>query len=145
MEPDKRSKAMRVVPLRIESNIELTSALANYAIIISFELVQKCKDGFRGDGKTLCVNLDECASGMHKCDTFANCKDYVGTFKCRCNRGFKDVGVGYQGDCKDIDECTTGNHKCVGKNVDCKNLPGGYKCPCKKGFVGDMRRGCRGK
>ena len=82
---------------------------------------------------------------MHKCDTFANCKDYVGTFKCRCNRGFKDVGVGYQGDCKDIDECTTGNHKCVGKNVECKNLPGGYKCPCKKGYVGDMRRGCRGK
>ena len=110
-----------MVPFRIGSEQTRAHFLfgfgTNYAIIISFELVQKCKDGFRGDGKTLCVNLDECSSGMHKCDTFANCKDYVGTFKCRCNRGFKDVGVGYQGDCKDIDECTTGNHK-LGRFTD---------------------------
>ena len=72
-------------------------------------------------------------------------KDYVGTHRCKCKRGFEDKGMGFKGDCVDIDECKTGNNKCVGANVMCKNLPGGYKCPCKPGFAGDMRRGCKGK
>ena len=82
--------------------------------------------------------------------TVKNCqmktqKDYVGTHRCKCKRGFEDKGMGFNGDCVDINECKTGNNKCVGANVTCKNLPGGYKCPCKPGFAGDMRRGCKGK
>jgi len=81
--------------------------------------------------------------GIKNCDEPK--KDYVGTHRCKCKRGFEDKGMGFKGDCVDIDECKTGNNKCVGANVMCKNLPGGYKCPCKPGFAGDMRRGCKGK
>ena len=60
----------------------------------------KCKEGYRGDGIKLCVDLDECSAGMHKCDAFAMCKNYVGTHRCKCRRGFLDTGMAYKGECQ---------------------------------------------
>ncbi|CAG5108086.1 Oidioi.mRNA.OKI2018_I69.chr1.g3626.t2.cds [Oikopleura dioica] len=103
----------------------------------------KCKTGYRGDGVKLCVDMDECAAGMHKCDSNASCKNYVGTHRCKCKKGFKDLGSAFRGECEDIDECAVKN-QCTGKpNIQCINVPGGYRCKCKEGMIGDLRKGCR--
>ena len=60
------------------------------------------KDGFRGNGRTSCVNIDECRLREHNCNPNALCMDLTeGGFTCECNDGWKGNGV----ECFDIDEC----------------------------------------
>ena len=30
----------------------------------------------------------------------AICKNYVGTHRCKCRRGFNDIGMAYKGECQ---------------------------------------------
>ena len=60
------------------------------------------KAGFRGNGRTSCVNIDECRLREHNCHANALCMDLSeGGFTCECNDGWKGNGV----ECFDIDEC----------------------------------------
>ena len=60
------------------------------------------KDGFRGNGRTSCVNIDECRLREHNCHANALCMDLSeGGFTCECNDGWKGNGV----ECFDINEC----------------------------------------
>ena len=43
------------------------------------------------------LDINECSSGGHNCDTNANCTNLVGTFSCSCKSGF--TGDGTNGNC----------------------------------------------
>lgn len=46
-----------------------------------------CQPGFEDiDGS--CVNINQCANGMHDCHANATCIDIPGLFECRCDPGF---------------------------------------------------------
>ena len=47
-----------------------------------------------GDGQeTLCVNTDECITGVHACDPNASCSDTEGSYLCACNVGYVGNGT----------------------------------------------------
>lgn len=60
-----------------------------------------CPAGYDGDGRSGCVDIDECAAGTHDCDPLAGCVNDAGSFHCgECAAGFEDVlGDGTQCRC----------------------------------------------
>ncbi|KAK6182886.1 hypothetical protein SNE40_010470 [Patella caerulea] len=128
--------------------------------------VCNCKEGFTGDGKNNCDDIDECLASP--CDQNANCQNNKPGFKCVClpmftGDGFKcsrtcsvkqdcfqpngdcienycKCKAGYTGDaftaCDDIDECETGDFVCTEPAV-CVNEPGSYTCGCPNGYKGN--------
>lgn len=46
----------------------------------------KCRDGFRGDGYTQCIDIDECAEGTASCGN-ARCVNVPGSYRCDCEQG----------------------------------------------------------
>ena len=40
----------------------------------------------------LISDINECAKGTDNCDENAFCKNTVGSFKCRCKRGYRGNG-----------------------------------------------------
>lgn len=85
-----------------------------------------------GTGGTGGAGIDECATGVAKCDPNADCVDTPGYYECVCR-------AGYQGDgqtCTDVDECQTLLADCD-PNAACTNTPGSYSCACPAGFAGD--------
>jgi hypothetical protein len=49
-----------------------------------------CKDGYVGSSLTGCVLADFCLSGVHKCDTNANCI-YTGPEEYKCEVGNSEI------------------------------------------------------
>ena len=64
----------------------------------------KCPNGHRSIDD-VCIDINECTENMHYCDSNAECKNTMGTYKCVCNSGYD--GGGLRDDCFDIDECTS--------------------------------------
>jgi fibulin 1/2 len=107
---------------------------------------EKCKTGFKLVGNS-CRDINECR-GNHGCGLRQKCKNVVGSYECKCDKGFSRDGVSTKniaepGDCYDIDECTTGIHLCGSENSlsetvygvaipkaqgICKNTLGSYTC-----------------
>ncbi|XP_040031124.2 pro-epidermal growth factor isoform X1 [Gasterosteus aculeatus] len=50
-----------------------------------------CPQGFTGDGR-LCVDIDECTQGTHKCDKNAQCQNTFGAHLCKCRAGYQGNG-----------------------------------------------------
>ena len=88
-----------------------------------------CNPGFASNG-TECLNIDECASDIHNCSSFATCHDYEGSYVCSCNEGYRGDGE----TCHDINECDEKTDAC-GRNSICVNYDGSFECPCEEGFV----------
>ncbi|KAH0484932.1 MAG: uncharacterized protein KVP18_004747 [Porospora cf. gigantea A] len=89
-----------------------------------------CLPGFIGDGKTKgsgCVNLDECAEGLHDCEQI--CVDASPGFSCACHSGFRLRSN--QRACEDEDECAAGTHNC---EHACENTVGSFVCSCAPGY-----------
>ena len=54
----------------------------------------------------LCVDVDECMTGTHSCDTHANCSNSPeGSYSCNCSSGYEGNGM----QCQDVNECSTAN------------------------------------
>ena len=51
-----------------------------------------CLPGFRGDGRSLCSDVDECREGIAHCPPNSNCVNLPGTFFCNCSQGYSPKG-----------------------------------------------------
>eukprot|EP00933_Yihiella_yeosuensis_P004656 TRINITY_DN109038_c0_g1_i1.p1 TRINITY_DN109038_c0_g1~~TRINITY_DN109038_c0_g1_i1.p1 ORF type:complete len:1124 (+),score=194.27 TRINITY_DN109038_c0_g1_i1:90-3461(+) len=117
-----------------------------------------CRNGYAGDGTSSCVDVNECATGVHNCDVHAFCKNSQGSFLCNCLPGYNGSGIKYSGmwpptdGCWDIDEClvrnttinATMNETSISQNktacrqeATCTNTVGSFSCACNKGYYGD--------
>ena len=99
---------------------------------------------FTGDGKSGCVDVDECTSGTSVCDPLTQCKVHalsiclVGLRVQNIAGGYMCTAcpVGYEGSgrtgCVDVDECSRQMFHCD-SNAVCVNTMGSYRCACKPG------------
>ncbi|XP_047357054.1 fibrillin-1-like isoform X1 [Vespa velutina] len=92
-----------------------------------------CDSGYKFDSKSrLCIDVDECISGIAVCRVGERCVNSLGTYECysACLPGFKPYkkpGSNGKEDCRDIDECSLGLHTCKNSQV-CRNTNGSYVC-----------------
>ncbi|XP_063987423.1 protein kinase C-binding protein NELL1-like isoform X1 [Diachasmimorpha longicaudata] len=92
-----------------------------------------CRRGYIGNSCEL--DLDECASDLHRCHHSSTCFNMPGWYYCRCKPGYRsalhDSSQGTQ--CLDIDECNDQTlerrHTCH-PTARCINTDGGYQCDC---------------
>ncbi|XP_076644030.1 protein kinase C-binding protein NELL1 isoform X1 [Halictus rubicundus] len=92
-----------------------------------------CRRGYIGNSCEL--DLDECASDLHRCHQSSTCFNMPGWYYCRCKPGYRsalhDSTQGTQ--CLDIDECNDQTierrHTCH-PSAKCMNTDGGYECIC---------------
>nr|XP_050857702.1 protein kinase C-binding protein NELL1-like isoform X4 [Vespula vulgaris] len=94
-----------------------------------------CRRGYIGNSCEL--DLDECASDLHRCHRSSSCFNMPGWYYCRCKPGYRsalhDSTQGTQ--CLDIDECNDHTierrHTCH-PSAKCVNTEGGYACACPR-------------
>ncbi|XP_065179894.1 fibrillin-3-like [Sycon ciliatum] len=94
------------------------------------------------DYRYLCLDIDECALGIHNCSDAvkgrsSGCNNTLGSYRCNCSTGYAVSVSSHDGSqaCSDIDECTAGTHDCAGGSTFCRNTDGGFACPCSPGYV----------
>lgn len=111
----------------------------------------QCGAGYQfatsGPGAGGCVDVNECAAGIHDCGQNATCANTAGGFACACTPPFVGdgractcpTGMRLSGaSCVDINECADNVDDC-GQNATCTNLVGAYACRCNNGYQGDGR------
>ncbi|KYM83336.1 Protein kinase C-binding protein NELL1 [Atta colombica] len=92
-----------------------------------------CRRGYIGNSCEL--DLDECASDLHRCHQSSTCFNMPGWYYCRCKPGYRSaLHESTQGtQCVDIDECNDltieRRHTCH-PTAKCVNTEGGYECVC---------------
>ncbi|XP_011687422.1 PREDICTED: protein kinase C-binding protein NELL1-like [Wasmannia auropunctata] len=92
-----------------------------------------CRRGYIGNSCEL--DLDECASDLHRCHHSSTCFNMPGWYYCRCKPGYRNaLHHSTQGThCVDIDECDDltieRRHTCH-PTAKCVNKEGGYECVC---------------
>ncbi|XP_040273238.1 sushi domain-containing protein 1 isoform X2 [Bufo bufo] len=98
-----------------------------------------CNFGLIGNGRTHCLDKDECQMGAHKiCGEHTACHNTHGSYYCICLKGYLPSNnhenfIPNDGTfCVDLDECE--DPDICGVNAKCKNIPGSYECYCKEGF-----------
>jgi len=88
-----------------------------------------CKTGLRGDGRTSCIDINECEeqnTNNSLCGEAACC-NLFGGFVCVCECGFN---FNFQNKtCHDIDECALAIHACEPGQL-CHNEFGHHSCSC---------------
>ncbi|XP_062562986.1 protein kinase C-binding protein NELL1-like isoform X5 [Armigeres subalbatus] len=82
-----------------------------------------CRAGYVGESCE--KDLDECATGVHRCKETTNCVNMPGWYFCKCKPGFETKGK----DCVDIDECYLNTHSCH-MTARCVNTQGHFECVC---------------
>ncbi|XP_040897869.1 sushi domain-containing protein 1 isoform X2 [Toxotes jaculatrix] len=101
--------------------------------------VCNCKYGFVGNGRTFCIDKDECQIGATKiCGQHTTCHNTYGSYYCTCRSGYSpsnNMPIFIPNDgthCQDIDECRiTG---LCGEGGQCRNLEGSFECSCQLGY-----------
>eukprot|EP00933_Yihiella_yeosuensis_P036099 TRINITY_DN297_c0_g1_i2.p1 TRINITY_DN297_c0_g1~~TRINITY_DN297_c0_g1_i2.p1 ORF type:complete len:1091 (-),score=202.59 TRINITY_DN297_c0_g1_i2:180-3452(-) len=98
-----------------------------------------CSTGYSGS-LPLCVNIDECKTGVHTCKNLPGgimCKDTVGSFECACKPGWENLTHSNNvPSCVMANECTNGVANCH-ENATCHDTPGSFVCACKAGYTGN--------
>lgn len=70
-------------------------------------------------------DLDECATGLHSCNSSAYCVNMPGWYYCKCKPGYETHNF----ECHDINECYHGTHSCH-PTATCVNYEGHFNCEC---------------
>jgi hypothetical protein len=92
-----------------------------------------CDDGFEANADaTMCIDVDECASGTVECGDNARCDNSEGTYACVCDTGYEGDGQ----TCANVDECAAGTDACDAV-AECQDTEGGYDCICPGGYSAD--------
>ena len=109
---------------------ELADCVDDPATPVIVEKNCVCKAGFRGDGRTECVDIDECAEQTTEDELCgqAACCNLFGGFLCVCECGF-EFDFERNKTCVDIDECALGTHACEPEQL-CHNQLGYHSCSC---------------
>ncbi|XP_049293601.1 protein kinase C-binding protein NELL1-like isoform X5 [Anopheles funestus] len=94
-----------------------------------------CRTGYIGESCE--KDLDECATGLHRCKDTTDCVNMPGWYFCKCKAGFETKGK----ECVDIDECYLNTHSCH-PTARCVNTPGHFKCECPVESDPDCRLSC---
>ncbi|XP_066896215.1 sushi domain-containing protein 1 isoform X4 [Kogia breviceps] len=99
-----------------------------------------CKYGFVGNGRTECIDKDECQFGATVvCGNHTSCHNTLGGFYCICLEGYRATNnnktfIPNDGTfCTDIDECeVSGRCRHGGR---CVNTRGSFECYCMDGYL----------
>ncbi|XP_060238022.1 nidogen-2 isoform X2 [Meriones unguiculatus] len=103
------------------------------------EYTCECTPGFQGDGRS-CVDVNECATGFHRCGPNSVCVNLVGSYRCECHIGYEFADD--QHTCILIappsNPCQDGSHTCAPEGqARCIHHGGSsFSCTCLPGFVG---------
>ncbi|RLV88157.1 hypothetical protein DV515_00015587 [Chloebia gouldiae] len=90
---------------------------------------KRCSRGFEpNEDGTACVDIDECAQGLHNCSQL--CINTPGAHSCLCHPGFRPLDPAASR-CLDIDECQAQPGPC--EHI-CHNSYGSFHCHCHHGF-----------
>ncbi|XP_078292717.1 sushi domain-containing protein 1 isoform X11 [Panthera onca] len=99
-----------------------------------------CKYGFVGNGRTHCVDKNECQFGATVvCGNHTSCHNTLGGFYCVCLEGYRATNnnktfIPNDGTfCTDIDECEVSGLCRQGGR--CVNTHGSFECYCMDGYL----------
>uniref|UniRef100_A0A8C8ZAQ1 Sushi domain containing 1 n=1 Tax=Prolemur simus TaxID=1328070 RepID=A0A8C8ZAQ1_PROSS len=99
-----------------------------------------CNYGFVGNGRTQCVDKNECQFGATVvCGNHTSCHNTLGGFYCICLEGYRATNnnktfIPNDGTfCTDIDECEVSG--LCGHGGRCVNTHGSFECYCLDGFL----------
>ncbi|XP_028909452.1 sushi domain-containing protein 1 isoform X1 [Ornithorhynchus anatinus] len=98
-----------------------------------------CNYGFLGNGRTQCIDKDECNIGAKLvCGEHTSCHNTPGSFYCICLEGYQASNhnktfIPNDGtSCLDVDECKVSSQ--CGLGGRCVNIDGSYECYCMDGY-----------
>ncbi|XP_041513773.1 sushi domain-containing protein 1 isoform X3 [Microtus oregoni] len=99
-----------------------------------------CNYGFWGNGRTRCVDKDECQFGATViCGSHTSCHNTPGGFYCICHKGYRATNnnrtfIPNDGTfCTDVNECEVPG--LCRHGGQCINTPGSFECYCMEGYV----------
>nr|XP_012624387.1 sushi domain-containing protein 1 isoform X6 [Microcebus murinus] len=99
-----------------------------------------CNYGFVGNGRTQCVDKNECQFGATVvCGNHTSCHNTPGGFYCICLEGYRATNnnktfIPNDGTfCTDIDECAVSD--LCGHGGRCANTHGSFECYCLDGYL----------
>ncbi|KAH0517119.1 Sushi domain-containing protein 1 [Microtus ochrogaster] len=99
-----------------------------------------CNYGFWGNGRTRCVDKDECQFGAAViCGNHTSCHNTPGGFYCICHKGYRATNnnrtfIPNDGTfCTDVNECEVPG--LCRHGGQCINTPGSFECYCVEGYV----------
>uniref|UniRef100_A0A8C0WZV4 Nidogen-2 n=1 Tax=Castor canadensis TaxID=51338 RepID=A0A8C0WZV4_CASCN len=99
----------------------------------------ECAPGYQGDGRS-CVDVNECASGIHRCGPNSVCSNLLGSYRCECHHGYELSSD--QHTCILIappaNPCEDGSHTCApAGQARCIHHGGSsFSCACLPGYAG---------
>ncbi|XP_026076645.1 adhesion G protein-coupled receptor L4 [Carassius auratus] len=98
----------------------------------------RCRQGFTGDGISICQDDNECENETIMCGPNANCTNTIGDYYCTCVSGFTANGkqrfkTNDGSYCTDIDECMDAGR--CGPFSKCNNTNGSFTCSCMRGYT----------
>nr|XP_044621572.1 nidogen-2 isoform X2 [Equus asinus] len=99
----------------------------------------ECAPGYQGDGRS-CADVNECATGFHRCGPNAMCVNLPGSYRCECRPGYEFADDGHT--CRVVapppSPCEDGSHSCAPGQARCIPRGGGaFSCACLPGYSGD--------